>query len=265
MFQATGEKPSRPNSTMPVPPESPRSPFPTTNWSLVKRVQRGTEEDARRALDDICKRYWYPIYGYLRRTGHPPGDAEDLTQDFFHRVVAENSILSADEARGRLRSFLLGVLKRLLSDHHRSLGREKRGGGKRIVSFDDREAEDRYRREPIEWKSPDALFDRAWAEGVLRGATERLRGEFAEADDLPLFEQLEEFLPLGDNATPYKKVAARVALTEAAVRLQVHRMRKRYAKIIEEEIALTVDDEADIATEREHLLRALGAESTRRP
>lgn len=242
---------------MPDGQDKPRSPFPTTHWSLVKKVQRGSAEDARRAMEDICRGYWYPIYSYLRRSGHAPADAEDLTQDFFQRVIEEKSILGADEARGKLRSFLLGVLKRLLSDHFRALGREKRGGGRQIISFDDTDAEDRYQREPADVKSPDALYDRAWAEGVLAAARNLLRAEFVKADDLPLFEQLQEFLPLGDNATPYKQVAARVRLTEAAVRLQVHRMRKRYAKMIEEVIALTVDDEADVAAEREHLISVM--------
>lgn len=239
------------------PTDKPRSPFPTTHWSLVRRVQRGTPDDARRALEDICKGYWYPIYSYLRRSGHAPTDAEDLTQDFFHRVIEEKSILSASEARGRLRSFLLGVLKRLLSDHFRAQGREKRGGGRQIVSFDEADAEGRYIREPADVNSPDALYDRAWAEGVLNAAMEKLREEFVKADDLPLFDRLQEFLPLGDNATPYKKVAALTGLTDGAVRLQVHRMRKRYAKLIEEEIAHTVDDEADIQAEREHLLSVM--------
>ena len=239
------------------PADKPRSPFPTTHWSLVRRVQRGTPDDARRALEDICKGYWYPIYSYLRRSGHAPTDAEDLTQDFFQRVIEEKSILSASEARGRLRSFLLDVLKRLLSDHFRAQGREKRGGGRQIVSFDEADAEGRYIREPADVNSPDALYDRAWAEGVLIAAMEKLRDEFVKADDLPLFDRLKEFLPLGDNATPYKKVAALTGLTDGAVRLQVHRMRKRYAKLIEEEIARTVDDEADIEVEREHLLSVM--------
>ena len=239
------------------PTDKPRSPFPTTHWSLVRRVQRGTPDDARCALEDICKGYWYPIYSYLRRSGHAPTDAEDLTQDFFQRVIEEKSILSASEARGRLRSFLLGVLKRLLSDHFRAQGREKRGGGRQIVSFDEADAEGRYIREPADVNSPDALYDRAWAEGVLNAAMEKLRDEFVKADDLPLFDRLKEFLPLGDNATPYKKVAALTGLTDGAVRLQVHRMRKCYAKLIEEEIARTVDDEADIQAEREHLLSVM--------
>lgn len=240
------------------PADKPRSPFPTTHWSLVKRVQRGTADDARRALEDICKGYWYPIYSYLRRSGLAPADAEDLTQDFFQRVIEEKSILAANEARGRLRSFLLGVLKRLLSDHFRAQGREKRGGGRQIVSIDEADAEGRYIREPADLNSPDALYDRAWAEGVLIAAMEKLRDEFVKADDLPLFDRLKEFLPLGDNATPYKKVAALTGLTDGAVRLQVHRMRKRYAKLIEEEIARTVEDEADIQAEREHLLNVMG-------
>lgn len=250
---------------MSSPPETPldkaRSPFPTTHWSLVKRVQRGAPDDAWRALEDICRGYWYPIYSYLRRSGHGPMDAEDLTQDFFQRVIEEKSILAANEARGRLRSFLLGVLKRMLSDHFRAQGREKRGGGGQIVSFDEAEAEGRYMHEPADLKSPDALYDRAWAEGVLSAAMEKLRDEFVKADDLPIFGRLKEFLPLGDNATPYKKVAALAGLSEGAVRLQVHRMRKRYAKLIKEEIALTVDDEADIKAEREHLLSVMGRQS----
>jgi RNA polymerase sigma-70 factor (ECF subfamily) len=234
------------------------SAFPATRWSLVQRIQQGSEDDARRALEEICRSYWYPVYGFLRRSGHSQHDAEDLTQAFFQRLIEERSIRSAQMERGRLRSFLLGVLKRFLGDHFERQRAAKRGGRVKIVSIDEDEAESRYAREPEDLRSPDALFDRAWAMRVLTTAETHLGTECERADDLEAFEALREFLPLGENATPYRKVATRLGIAEPTLRLQVHRMRKRYAKLIEEEIAQTVGSSEEVKTELAHLMTVIG-------
>lgn len=232
--------------------------FPTTHWSLIKVVQRGSEADARAALESLCQNYWYPVYAYLRRSGQTPADAEDLTQAFFHRLIVERGLQSADRQIGRLRSYLLGMLKRLLSDAARHEAALKRGGGHAPVSFDALAAEVSYRIEPQDTNSPDRVFDRAWAFRVMARATARLREAFAEGDNAEAFEHLREFLPEGDNDTSYRAVAVRMGVDERVVRLQVHRMRQRYRKLIEDEVRQTLDDPAELAGELEHLLGLLG-------
>jgi RNA polymerase sigma-70 factor (ECF subfamily) len=247
---------------MSMPPGKParieESPFPTTKWTLVRKIQRGSEADARHALEEVCRTYWYPVYTFLRRSGQQQHDAEDLTQAFFQRLIEERSIRDAQKDRGRLRGFLLGVLKRLLADHFEKLHALKRGGGVKIISFEEQDAETRYAQEPADLKSPDALFDRAWAEGVLQSAEAKLRADYERGNDVETFDLLREFLPLGDNATPYAKVAAKSHDTEATVRLQIHRMRKRYAKPIEAEIMQTVDGPSELKAELAHLMDVMG-------
>jgi RNA polymerase sigma factor (sigma-70 family) len=240
-------------------PTEPRDPsFPSTHWSLVQRVKDGDDKDSGLAMEAICKSYWYPIYAFLRRIGHAPSDAEDLTQGFFHRLIDEKSLLTANSDLGRLRSFLLGVLKRLLSDHTRHNATLKRGGGHADLSIDETDAEDRYKLEPSDLESPDKLFDRAWAHGILEHAAVKLRVAFEEGDNGEAFHHLQEFLPQGDNATSYRKVAKRMGVNENSVRLMVHRMRQRYRKCIEEEVAQTVTDPGEVEAEIEHLLAAVG-------
>ncbi|MBX7211665.1 MAG: sigma-70 family RNA polymerase sigma factor [Verrucomicrobiaceae bacterium] len=245
------------------PPDHPagtpkKSGFPTTSWTLVKRIQRGAPEDAQRALEEVCRAYWYPVYSWLRRNGQAQHDAEDLTQAFFMKLIEDQSINRAQMERGRLRAFLLGVLKRTLSDHYHRQHALKRGGAAQVISFEDQDAEARYKLEPADPRSPDAIFDRAWARRVLESAEAKLGEECTVAGDGEVFDSLREFLPLGDNATPYRKVAEKLKIEEGTLRLQIHRMRKRYRKHIEDEIAQTVSDPAEQKAELEHLMAALG-------
>lgn len=237
-------------------PEDPS--FPQTRWSLVRRVQQGSETEARDAMEIICKSYWYPIYAYLRHSGFAPADAEDLTQGFFFRLINEGALDYARKEMGKLRSYLLGVLKRHLSDQKRHNMALKRGGGQKIISFDAEAAENRYALEPLDRNSPDKMFDRAWAAAVLSDASSKLRTAFIEGDNEDAFVHLSEFLPLGDNATPYREIAARMNVDESVVRLQVHRMRQRYRKFIEEEVGQTVADPGEVKEELEHLMTMMG-------
>jgi RNA polymerase sigma-70 factor (ECF subfamily) len=235
------------------------APFPPTRWTLVRRVQEGDESAASRAMEELCGQYWYPIYAFTRRYGYAPHDAEDLTQSFFQRLIASRTIHDARQEQGRLRSFMLGLLKRVLADHLRRVHAGKRGWSPAAtVSFDDAAPEERYAGEPIEIRDPEAMFDRAWAEGVLATAERKLRDEFAKADNLDSYEQLREFLPLGDNATPYVEAAKKLRIAEGTLRLQIHRMRKRYGKLIEEEIAQTVDGPGEVKAELDHLMTVIG-------
>lgn len=247
-------------SRLVTPPEpDPPGLFPPTRWTLIQRVQRGSAAEAARALEEICGQYWYPIYAFARRSGFPRHDAEDLTQNFFQRLIASETIQAAQQEKGRLRSFMLALLKRVMANHLRGLHAEKRGGSPAAtLSLDEPAAEERYAHEPADIRDPDTLFDRAWAEGVLAAAEAKLRADFATADNLEGYEQLREFLPLGDNATPYAAVAKKLGLAEGTLRLQIHRMRKRYGALIENEICQTVAEPTEVKAELDHLMAVIG-------
>ncbi|MBL9145951.1 MAG: sigma-70 family RNA polymerase sigma factor [Verrucomicrobiaceae bacterium] len=233
--------------------------FPSTRWTLVRRMQKGNESDATQALNELCRQYWYPIYAFTRRHGFARHDAEDITQVFFHRILASEAIKDAREEKGQLRSFMLALLKRVIANHVRHASAQKRGGSPAAtLSFDDDSAEDRYLAEPADVCDPAMLFDRAWAEEVLLEARRKLREDFARGNNLEDFERLREYLPHGDNATPYSELAASMGISETALRLQIHRMRKRYAGIIEDQIAQTVSTPAEAKAELEHLMKVIG-------
>ena len=232
--------------------------FPTTNWTLIRTIQHSTGPDAVAAMEEICSRYWYPIYVFHRRHGFAVADAEDLTQDFFRALVMRETIQAAREEKGRLRSFILNMLREMIAKHRRHHSALKRGGSVVMISFEAFQPEERYVGEPAEITDPAWLFDRAWAERLLAAATERLREDFAKADNLEDFEHLREYLPLGENATPYAEVARKSGIAEGALRLQIHRMRKRFAKHIEAEIAETVSDPEEQKAELAHLMAVMG-------
>jgi len=239
---------------------SPQSPsFPTTRWTLVRRVQKGGEDEAARAMEEICRQYWYPIYAFARLRGFSAEDAEDLTQIFFQRLITSETIQAAHQEKGHMRTFMLALLKRVISNYVRDASAAKRGGSMTAtISFDELDAENRFAHEPADIRDADALFDHAWAHGVLDAAEKKLRADFAKADNLEGYDQLREFLPLGDNATPYATAAKRLGIAEPALRLQIHRMRKRYGKLIEQEITQTVNDPAEVKAELTHLLAVIG-------
>lgn len=242
-----------------MPADSHSSEFPPTRWTLIRKVQGGSEQESAHALDQLCRSYWYPIYAYARRYGFGAQDAEDLTQVFFQNLVSYESLQSVAQEKGKLRSFMLAMLKRLINKQLRRDAADKRGGSKNAtLSFDDLNAEERYAAEPPDGHDADAIFDKAWASDVLASAESKLRDDYARADNVQTFDELREFLPLGDNATPYTSAAKKLGISEATLRLQIHRMRKRYAKLIEEVIADTVSDEAEAKAELEHLVRVVG-------
>jgi len=242
---------------MPEPSFSPD--FPSTRWTLVRQVQAGTEADARLAMEEICRTYWYAIYAFARRQGFPAEDAEDVTQVFFQTLVTRETIQAACEEKGKLRTFMLAMLRQIISKQLRHDNAEKRGGGAHhVISFDEALAEQLYSQEPPGSQDTDLIFDRAWAASVLSAAETKLRADYQKADNLEAFEQLREFLPLGDNATPYAEAAKRLRINEATLRLQIHRMRKRYAKLIEAEIAHTVGSAEEVKAELVHLMTVIG-------
>ena len=208
---------------------------------------RGDSSRAGAALEQLCQAYWYPLYAFVRRLGHNPHDAEDLVQAFFVRCLEKNYIAAADEAKGRFRSFLLVVLKRFLAHESDKVRAQKRGQGLPPVSLDALTAEQRYALEPADLLSADRLFERRWALTLLEKVLDRLRDEQVAAGRLSAFEELKESLTSGGRGTPYAELAVRLGTSEGAVKVAVHRLRRRYRELLEEEIAGTVASPEEVA------------------
>ncbi len=235
-----------------------RQDFPTTQWTLVMRVQQSGEV-RQAALEELCRLYWYPIYAFLRRRGYPQHDAEDFTQGFFIKLLAEESLSAVDGSKGRLRTYLLHHLKRHLTDQKRFNGALKRGGGVNTISFDEMRAEERYAHEPQDERDPERLFTRAWAHELLAGVREKLRADFEGAKRPHAFEVLLPFLLLDDDPPSYREVAAQLCATEVSVRLMVSRLRAKFRTLLREEVARTVLTPEDLNGEMESLKSVLTA------
>lgn len=241
----------------PVPPS--RSPFPTTQWSRVVRAGDPAAPGARDALAELCDAYWYPIYALIRRRGHPPEEACDLTQDYFVRILEKGTLAAADRARGRFRGFLKTDCGFFLADRRDRDQALKRGGGRAVVSFDALDAEARYRAEPADVATPELLFDHAWALTLLEGVLDQLDAEYADSGRAALFDRLRVVLTGGPDAAPYAAIVAELGTTEAAVQQAASRLKKRYRTILRERIAATLDapDEAAVEDEVRSLFFAL--------
>ncbi len=241
------------------------SAFPDTRWSLVVGVRdarghggEGAEGAlADRALAELCRLYWFPLYVFVRRRGFAAHDAEDLTQGFLARLIERGDFGSADREKGKLRSYLLGALKNYLSERHKYDTAQKRGGGAQVISIDAAAAEERYALEPADERTPETLFEKRWALTVLENILERLRAEYAKRDRLPLFETLQPMLAWGGGDGDYGAAAAALGITENNVRVSLHRLRKRYGELMREEIAETVAEEGEVEGELQHLMAAL--------
>ena len=236
-------------SAMPDLVQSHQMAFPSTRWTLVHAVQGGRAEDAAAAMEELCKSYWYPIYAYLRRSGHDKPDAQDLTQAFFHKLITENALLAAQQDDGKLRSWLLGVLKHLVSDHVRHLTAKKRGGGIPHVTFDEMAAEDRYALEPCDFAEPDALFTRIWAEELLAGVREKLRAAYCVAGRGEVFDLLLPFLSWENDPPSCREIAEKIGASEVATRLLIHRLRVKFRTLLRGEVAQTVKTPEEIPAE----------------
>jgi RNA polymerase sigma-70 factor (ECF subfamily) len=233
--------------------------FATTHWSVVLNAQEADSPQAAQALEQLCRTYWYPLYAYVRRQGRSPEDAQDLTQAFFARLLAGSSLGSVDRRKGRFRSFLLAAMNHFLAEEWHRAHRQKRGGGQTILSLDEATAEERYRLEPAEAMTAETIYERRWALTLLEQVLRRLETEFAQAGQTAQFEVLKTFL-LGDKGElSYADAAARTGLSESAVGVAIHRMRRRYGELFRETIAHTVADPAEVDEEIAYLLRILGA------
>jgi RNA polymerase sigma factor (sigma-70 family) len=237
----------------PHPPEW----FGTTHWSVVLAVGEGDPALARAALERLCQSYWYPLYAFLRRSGKSPHDAEDLVQSFFAVCIEKDYLAAADREKGRFRSFLLLALKRFLANEYHKRHAAKRGGAHPMVALDALAAEERYAIEPVDRLSADKLFDRRWALTLLEQVLARLQQEQAAAGRAALFEHLKVFLVAGEGGPAYAELAARLSLSESALKVAVHRLRQRYRALLNDELANTVSSPTELEAERRHLLEAL--------
>ncbi len=220
--------------------------FATTHWSIVLNASGGSEE-AGVALGRLCATYWYPLYAHVRKKGHSPADAEDLTQEFFASLIRHDSLSRIRRERGRFRTFLLTSLNYFLCDHADKRNAQKRGSGQKVVEWDALAAEQQFALEPSTDETPDKAFDRRWAAALVSRALDRLQQEYMEARKTELFESLKPFLSRETIPGEYDELAARAGITVNGVAAAVKRMRGRLRELALAEAAQTVatPDEAE--------------------
>ncbi len=236
-----------------------RSPvFVTTHWSIVLTAGSKDTGRAHDALAKLCQTYWYPLYAYVRQRGYPSHDAQDLTQEFFARLLEKNVLRAVTREKGKFRSFLLTALNRFLTDEWRKARAQKRGGGQ-VVSLDARDAETRFNHEPADKVTPEKLFEQNWALALLHLVYDRLQQEYRENGKEALFEALKFCLTGDRSAVPYAELAGRLKLSENTVKVSVHRLRQRYRELLREEVAHTVAGQSEVEEELNCLFRALAS------
>jgi RNA polymerase sigma factor (sigma-70 family) len=232
--------------------------FQSTRWTLVLAAGHKSSPDSQEALAALCETYWYPLYAYVRRHGAEVHRAQDLTQDFFARLLEKNLLAVAQPERGRFRTFLLSTLKNFLCNEYDKVRAKKRGGDRLVLSLDFEAGESRYQREPAHSLTAERLFERQWALAVLDRVLAQLRAEFAGAGKEPLFDALKAFLTAGRGEASYAAAAEALGMTEGAVRVAAHRLRRRYRELLRAEVAQTVAEPDEIDDEIRRLFETLG-------
>jgi RNA polymerase sigma-70 factor (ECF subfamily) len=232
--------------------------FATTRWSMVLAAGAASSPETERALADLCQRYWFPLYVYVRRRIGDVDQARDLTQEFFARLLEKGTIARADPERGRFRSFLLTALQHFLANEWQKQQTQKRGGGQRVLSldFDSKDCQAAF--EPAHEWTAERLYERQWALTLLDGVLARLRQEYEAAGKTRWFEQLKPFLAGETKSAAYAETAAALQVSEGAARVAAHRLRKRYRELLRQEVAQTVADDADVDDEIRALFAAVG-------
>ncbi|MCY4027243.1 MAG: sigma-70 family RNA polymerase sigma factor [Acidobacteria bacterium] len=232
--------------------------FATTRWSMVLAAAGGAPgEQADRALAELCAGYWYPLYAYVRRRGYDAEDARDLTQAFFARLLERRGLASADPSRGRFRSFLLTAMKNFLASEWRRQAAAKRGGGADVVSIDAADAEQRYRSEPADTRTPEALYERRWALALLERAVADVRQGYADRGQAELFDALKAYLGFDVAEVSYEDLSVRLGRSEPALRTAVSRLRARWRTRVRALVSETVQDGRLVDDELRNLLRML--------
>ncbi len=230
-----------------------RGQFRTTHWSVVLCAKKWDSPESEQAIATLCETYWYPLYAFVRRTGYSPESAEDLTQGFFARFLEKRLWETVDQRRGRFRSFLLVAVKNFLADEHDKSVALKRGAGRPLVSLDAQRAEERYRLEPAHDLRPEKLFERRWALSLLSTVFDRLGKDYDRAGKGELFRVIQAFLAPGFDQADFQSATERLQMKDGALRMAIHRLRRRYGQLLQEEIAHTVAHESDVEDEIRHL------------
>jgi len=240
-------------------PDPPRQSFPSTDWAGVLAAGSPDATAARPALERICTRYWYPLYSYIRRQGHLHHPAEDLTQEFLARLLANESLAKANPDRGRFRTFLLSSLRNFLINEWQRAGATKRGGHAARGPAVPPDAEAAFNREPADpGLGPEQAFDRNWSLCLIEQAMATLRAEYESNGRAALFEALAPAVWGAGPAEPQARQAERLGLSLTALKVSAHRLRKRLRAHLELQIRATVASEAEVATELRHLIAAVG-------
>lgn len=244
---------------LPTPSDLPSARFATTHWSIVCAAQGASTEAAAVALEELCRTYWFPLYGYARRRGHSPHDAEDLTQAFYALFLEKGYVLDADRSKGRFRTFLLVAFKRFLANAWDKQQAQKRGGGAVVVPLDTTWAETIWERDHADSLPEDAAYEKHWALTLMERAMTSLRAEYESGGTIAEFERLKPCLTTDRDNISYPEIAAAMQITEAGARSAVHRIRKRFREIFRGTIAATLSNSDDIEDEMRQVIRALSA------
>jgi RNA polymerase sigma-70 factor (ECF subfamily) len=234
----------------------PAGSFKTTRWSVVHQARDGLSDAAAEAMDELCRAYWPPVYLHIRRRGHDRQEAEDLTQQFFAELIGRDFLASVEEGKGRFRSFLLASLRNFLNNRWHRATRQKRGGGRSLLSLDDA-ALDLEAMVGVESGATEEVFDRDWALHLLRRVMGDLRAEHAARHKLDHFEQLRRFLTDDVAVGDYERLGGELGMAPGAVKIAVHRLRARYRALLLAAVAETVSVPGDVQEEVRHLLRVL--------
>jgi RNA polymerase sigma-70 factor (ECF subfamily) len=227
--------------------------FAPTRWTLVRCAGSFDCTQSGLALEELCQTYWYPLYAFIRRSGHSAHDAQDLVQDFFVRLLKSNSIIRANPRLGKFRTFLLGALKLFLADSYRKTRAQKRGGRVEIMSLDEMQAEERYQLEAVDYETPEQIFEHRCTVALLETAITRLREEFQSASKERQFELLKVFLTREGDEKAYLQAAIALNSTPKAVAVAVHRIRRRLRQLVRSAIAETVSTPEEVEEEYRRL------------
>ncbi|MBK1882248.1 sigma-70 family RNA polymerase sigma factor [Luteolibacter pohnpeiensis] len=231
--------------------------FCTTRWTLVSAARSVGEAESGDALEELCRIYWIPVYAVVRQAGHQVADAQDLTQEFFQKLLEKRWLDIADPNRGRFRAFLITTLKRFLINQWHHQNTVKRGGGIERISLDFAHAENLIARDQLQSFTPEQLFDRRWVLTLLDRAMQRLADDYQQSNRAAEFATLKPCLVAENGEVDYAELADRLGVREGAARVAVHRLRKRYRACFREEVASTVADDQEIETEMRELRNAL--------
>jgi len=252
-YEGGMEAPDSPSSSR---SDAPGGAFALTEWSMVLAAGRKSEDSAA-ALERLCRAYWPPVHAHVRRQGHGVHEAQDLTQEFFSRILADDSLSAVAPHKGRFRSWLLAALRHFLSNEWKRTMAQKRGGGQALFSLEAMEPQQREACEPRASGTPETAYERRWAETVLARANARLRREYESAGQSERFEAMKIYLLQGDGFIPYEATAQQLGLSESAVKSAIYKLRQRYGAVVRAEIAGTVAAEEDVEDEMRHLLAVL--------